>query len=1353
MSIVFTTHSYSQSYRVEVQQLGVAEGLLHREVNVIHQDKMGFVWIGTPLGLNRYDGHRIKWYTQRSHSFQTNQFGHVAEDSEGRLWLFGTNETNIQSIDILDSQADSSVRFDQAFPDFTLFEVDDLRAICLEAPNGNLVFQHAESGHLYWYSIDNGFKEISLPQTPDFVLILLSPTGTLWGHTDSRTWVEIDQAGKLLQKVEFAHDMISARLPESSALGFYLYAMEEDQCIGTTFIDWHGQATQLGEAEWFHMVYSGPNLSFISILLADQTLPHKDFRPDSSIWHQLIDQLGKVEGGFMRAFEVGGNQMVWTGGNFGAYQLKLRRIPFRNYFAPPYDSKGRSERWAGRGLLVHDHFLIANLEPFTTQKIDIQTGQFQPLDKGACNSWNTNGISPWADGQLLVGTNQCLLRVDEQFEVVQQWQWQEGKDIWAIYPESPEKIWLGFGHGKGIGWLNPLTGVTVDASNDPVLKPLLGKNVLHIASDLAGRIWLCTNDGLYLYKEKEKRFAYFGEKGEGHNYLPAKDFLHFYQDPDSIFWVATKGNGLLRWDQQKDLWRQLTREDGLPNNTVYGVYEDDHNHLWLPSDYGIIQLDKQTFVSKTYLPKDGTSEFEFNRISHTQAPDGTLFFGSINGITSFHPNDFYTNDSIRNPTLAITGYEKFDSDQKLLGDYYPELMAHNTVRMMPNDRYVKIDLALLNFDEIVLNQYLWKIEGLEDDWHVQNEPSITLERIPYGNYTLRIKARTAKGLTSANSLEMPLRVVPPFYKTNAFTISAILVIVGLIGLFFYLRIRSLRRTQKRLEQKVAEATEELREMDRLKTRLFANVSHELRTPLSLILGPISTVIKNFKLEQQATNYLELARRNGRSLQLLITEILDLGKLESGKLKLEETPFDFSAFIDKTAFSFQALAESEKLEFHFETNLQDNSHLFGDKRMIERIVNNLLSNAIKFTPEKGEVRLSVRVFERSNVEGNKPSNARTLEHSNLFIAVSDSGPGIHPDDLPYIFDRYYQAQKGEEKLTGGTGIGLALSKELAELMGGSLIAESTLGAGSQFTLTLPWKAAEAPITEMAEAAQSVQQVAHAPLIASNGSPSKESKETLLIVEDNADLRAYLQSLLEGRYHVLTARHGREALEVLGSKLDVLSNNPEPKTQNIKLVLTDLMMPEMDGMALLEAIKADNKFRQLPVIMLTARTGLSERLQALRLGVHDYLTKPFEEEELLVRIENLLAWAKSREEAQAENPENGEPIAPTYEDQWLEEVNAWVSKHYQSPETKMMDWADSLHLSESQFRRRLKKATGLSPQQYLQEYRLTAARQLLEGQSFATVSEIAHQIGFAHSSYFSTVFQKRFGKAPSAYLKAS
>jgi signal transduction histidine kinase/DNA-binding response OmpR family regulator len=601
-------------------------------------------------------------------------------------------------------------------------------------------------------------------------------------------------------------------------------------------------------------------------------------------------------------------------------------------------------------------------------------------------------------------------------------------------------------------------------------------------------------------------------------------------------------------------------------------------------------------------------------------------------------------------------------------------------------------------------------------------------------------------------------------------IGVIIVSVLLLGLlfFFYNRQRRGKAILQNQNTIINKQAEELRLLDMAKTRFFANVSHELRTPLTLMLAPLSTMIKSNTLDNKNFTLASLVRQNAQGLLKLVNEILDLNKLEAKKLELNEEKTVVYNLIRRIIAGFESSAEINHIDFNFDYQSDKYLQLWLDNNKFEKILNNLLSNAFKFTKPKGQVNITV-----------------TDSPMGLKISVADTGRGIHSDDLPHIFDRFYQSNQADALTEGGTGIGLSLSMELVKLMGGQLTVESTLGKGSTFTFDLPKKEVMGtiPTAEAAEMQQKVAVVTEGVDLASiqTVEPSDGVKPTILIVEDNRSLRDYLSLILNTKYTILKAENGQAALEMMNDELRMMNNETQSQTDSSliihhsslkklpDLILSDVMMPIMDGFQLLSHLKSSDKYCSIPVVMLTARAELQDKLKALRIGVDDYLLKPFEEEELFARIENLLKNAQLRQflnetdletnsilETQNSKPQNTEggaeesPSISATDMAWLEELEKSVKQNLKSKDYSVERMASDMAMSRVHLFRKLKQLTGLAPQQYLQEVRLQQALYLLETQQENSVKAVCYAVGLLQVNHFSQLFHQRFGKLPSSYL---
>ena len=573
-----------------------------------------------------------------------------------------------------------------------------------------------------------------------------------------------------------------------------------------------------------------------------------------------------------------------------------------------------------------------------------------------------------------------------------------------------------------------------------------------------------------------------------------------------------------------------------------------------------------------------------------------------------------------------------------------------------------------------------------------------------------------------------------------------LLLSALLGsaVWIALRMRISRRQLLEKNSLIEKQASELRQLDQLKSRFFANVSHELRTPLTLMLGPVASLLKRDYWHEKDLRLLQFVERNSKHLLKLVNEILDLSKLESKRLELKETTVKFLQFLLPMVSQFNSFGDSEAGELKFDYRAGPDLNLSLDTGKFEKIVHNFLSNALKFTPQGGRVEFIVED-----------------EGAHLLIRVKDTGTGVHPDDLPRIFDRFYQSNQPDAPVQGGTGIGLSLCREMAGLLGGKVWAESEWGHGSTFFFQFPKKEVRQDVVGSPQSSAGIFQdaVSSSQPAVENFAPSTaghvdgqtgESKSTILIVEDNPDLRGYLLSFLEEKYHVLTAENGKVAWELLNSK------NLDSPFSTINLIISDLMMPVMDGFQLLEKIKEKDDLRHLPVIMLTARADVKVKLRALRIGVDDYLTKPFEEEELLARIKNLLKYYQERTGKQEMGIEAAHSVPrrlPTFSQEnaeWLEKLEHTVISNLGSFVLTGDFLADQLALSRRQLFRRVKRFTGLTLNEYINEVRYRQARQMLEDRTYSTVKAVTYSVGMKDLAYFSRQFQERFGKLPSDYL---
>jgi signal transduction histidine kinase/DNA-binding response OmpR family regulator len=692
-----------------------------------------------------------------------------------------------------------------------------------------------------------------------------------------------------------------------------------------------------------------------------------------------------------------------------------------------------------------------------------------------------------------------------------------------------------------------------------------------------------------------------------------------------------------------------------------------------------------------------------------------------------------------------------------------ETLKKRTIIQEPSHSYIEIELGLADYFNSNDLRYFYKIEGLHDDFQLVKGNTLQLIKLPYGKYQIQLKGQAADKRYSTKEVSLSLVVVRPVYLKWWFIFLVISTVILGSWQFYNYRVSNLKKQKVALENIVAQRTEEigqdkiiieekaeeLKELDKLKDRFFTNISHELRTPLSLILGPLNSIVKDKNLTNKQFTYLQVITRHANYLLKRINEIMELNRLEVNKSQINLQPVRFYDFVKLSISNFESIAPQKNIKYTFDYQMNKDIQILLDKDKFEHIIYNYLSNAFKYTPKDGAVNVIIKEV-----------------NNKIWLVVNDAGPGIPKGDIPHLFKRFYQAETAEK--ASSSGIGLALCREIAELLDGRVWVESGFDSaenGSTFFFEMPYKEAIG-VVESEELAVHNSEVSR--LIENDEAP-KGVKSTILVVEDNAELRAYIASVLSAFYHVETAENGKEALKrltissmssenhqaipiAIGSSSAVSDSYREQPS----LIVSDIMMPVMDGLELLETLKKSDTHRHIPIIMLTARASMQAKLSALQLGVDDYITKPFNEDELLIRVRNLLQNQQERLIFIQEETETIEPVDKVIQisaadQKWLTEFETTIITHLRDSRLNMNVLAEILFMSDRQIRRRLKKLTGLTFSQYLKTARMKKARQLLEDGEKSTVAEVSYEVGLDTPKYFSKLFFETYGKRPIEYLK--
>jgi len=842
-----------------------------------------------------------------------------------------------------------------------------------------------------------------------------------------------------------------------------------------------------------------------------------------------------------------------------------------------------------------------------------------------------------------------------------------------------------------------------------------------LAEDPRGFFWIAAgnNKGLYKFDLARKKLSFVEETGQ-------INIAAIYLDDNGILWCGTVRQGLIRYDTKTDTKTIIREKDGLLSNNIVGLEADQSGNLWLSTQKGLSRYNPQPGTFKHFFKEDGFFTDEFSYQAHAKRKNGELIFGSMHGVVTFHPDSIKDSDYI--PPIVLTDF-KINNKAISIGGNSP-LKSHISVSDEITLTHAQNDLSLtfaaLDFSHPERNRYSFYLENFEDIWRPPG-----LERTAYytnldpGDYVFRVKGTNSDGVWNEEATSIKITVLPPWWKTSwAYTFYA--VVIGLI--LYGIRRFELKRTQLKNElEKKGFESRKLKEVDELKSRFFANISHEFRTPLTLILGPLEKLLDE-DFPNPAKKQFQLMRRNVQRLQRLINQLLDLSKVEAGKMKLVATSGDIVKAVRTMVLAFSSLAESKDIDLKFDSS-RDRIMAYLDPEKFEKIISNLLSNALKFTPEGGSVAVAV-------------SSGDCVK-----IMVSDTGPGISADQLPHIFERFYQLDGSNTREQEGTGIGLALTKEFVELHHGEIRVDSEVGKGTTFTVSLPLGRKHLSDDEIAENAD----VERRPFVSEQesvladekdpwmetGDNSEDGHPVVLIVEDNHDMRRYISDSLADSYNILQAKDGQSGLQM------AITEMPD-------LIVSDVMMPEMDGFALCEKLKTDERTSHIPVILLTARASRGSKIEGLETGADDYIVKPFDAEELNVRVQNLIQQReKLRERFQRQIiVQPNEITVNSMDEQFLKRALNVVEQNMSAARFNVQMFAQQMHMSRSQLNRKLGALSGFRANDFIRTLRLKRAAQLLQKRS-ATVLEIAYEVGFSNPSYFAECFRKEFGVLPSQF----
>lgn len=1293
---LLSSHGLLAQTAYKTEHLSVRDGLSYRWVLDMLQDRQGQLWFATYDGLNRYDGHRFEVFRHEANnpaSLQNNRIQRIVEDRQGLIWI--QTETGIDCFDPANGRFEHihSVNTAAGQPLRTIIGNEQNKRIWgvfyASQESGRLVMQEIMDRQITGLPMEIPASRIHNIQEYSADTLLIYADSGYWlasartgrvvaagvGRRFLRDWVPVDAGGKIWYFDTATRQLTGIVGPQG--VGHTRYHRFFDAGPNEKWlVDEKGGIWRLDEA--------GRTFELISSRNIGDSKVYRD--KDGIIWSCTQQGIIKITA-FARQFE---------------HRLSL---PFQVGETPPigFSARSMAELPGARVFAVHDGVAL-----------EANAGRSYHFGQGDIPEYVFQMIAG-KDGALWFSSHQPgVHRFDPASRSITRFPLPGAHDIWVVpwlFQDRAGRFWLVYAEGAYL--FDPSTrqfspsqsglDSLACASYDKATNTIVG-----VAKDQVF-VLDCQTDQL-------TRVAHLFTS------LPSQtpEYKGIVRHRGSI-WVATT-KGLYAIREADGQVSHFTQKDGLPQDIVYSIVPDG-DYLWLGTHDGLCCFTIKDGQTRNFYIEDGLSHDEFNSRSTLLARDGRIWMGGLNGVNIFDPRQLRDAPGARAPHLFWSAclFTRRDTQLTLPFD---ALRTSEGLVLQPEDRNVALHFALNTYANPAQHRFSWYFEGLDQNWGGwSNLSTLHFQTLPPGSYTLHVRAGDEKGTLADNELHIPITVLQVWYLR-----WWALLLYGLAAGFVLYLFFKFQLTRK-LEQV---ENQRLKSLDEWKNRLYANITHEFRTPLTLLLGPTETALRRWSELPSETlrNTLLTVQRNGYRLLHLVNQILDLRKMEEGRLDVFWVRGDMILFLQYITDSFHSLAEQQQVYLAFESEVAEGFEMDYDKDKTLKIISNLLHNAIKFTPPGGKVTLRARV-----------------EADTLRIAVEDTGSGMEAGQLERIFERFYQADTLQRQQGEGTGIGLALTKELVVLLGGRIAVESRPGRGSIFTVELPVHLTASSIDEQPGMVlhQSYQTEGDlAPLSPLHTAP--DDAPLVLVVDDNPEVARYVGACLARHYRIEYAENGELGIE------KALQHIPD-------LVVSDLMMPGKDGFELTQTLKNDERSSHIPVILLTARIEVEARLEGLRRGADAYLSKPFQEEELLILAEQqmLLRQRMRQRYAALALPErdSGVQNIPAVEsaDLWLEDtfmqkVLETIETQYSDPAFGSEALARSLFISQSQLNRKLNALTGKSSIEVLRELRLRRAITLL-GDGNRTIAEVAWEAGFNDPSYFARIFVRAYGMTPSEW----
>lgn len=1345
------------------RHLTLNDGLSNSHVNSIVQDKNGFIWIGTVNGLNKYDGYKFTYYysnSQDNTSLISDNIMSLLVDENNVLWIGtfrGLSKYNSESDDF------TSIPFHQS-------DVSKSRKPILDIKPGiNNTLWLATSGNgLIHYSISNNSYKTYLPAQTNSNSI--TSEYILSNHIDvnGNVFIGTDKNGfDVLYNHSNKFENFTTLKPENNTAAnsvLCFYELNTDSVLVGTRDGLHcynrntktvnpffinGKKLEISKGSAIHSIIKdknnrlwisakGDGLICINLINNNLSLLKSDKTNPTSIINDNTRSLFEDNQG-----------NIWAVSYQGGINILPNKIKiFTNYN-------------------LYDPNAIYESNTVSCMATDKNNNIYVGTDGGGMKYINrkTKKIKHYYPK-----TNKNLLNTVPD------------KVIMSLLVDNNENVWIGTYIG-GLSVLNTTNNQFKNYTNSNNINSIGSNYVSSIIQDKRGNIWVGTNGaGLNLYRKNTDDFARYTmqdtinetnlvndwinallEDNNGRIWIGtywglsvfdpfSNHFINYIRNDGDIaglssnvvyslcetskneIWIGTR-KGLNKFLPQSNTFQVYNSSHGLPGNAIYGIKEDKSGNLWLSTNRGVSNLNTSTEEIQNYFESDGLASNEFFRGSIHKSSNGEIFFGSIKGLNSFYP------DSIREkykiPKPYISEFRIFEKKIRPGHEFDKRILINkpisNTefIQLKHRDNSFTFELSALDFILPGKNLYQYKMEGFDINWKTlpTNQRSITYTNLDAGTYKFKFKASSIDNRWDDSYNTLTIEIDPPIYKSWWAIVIYYFVLVGLMALIYYILVRRVKlNAQIKLERFNREKSEEL---NQAKLRFFTNISHEFRTPITLIVGPMEKILADKNFSKKYYDTFNMMLKNANRLLRLVNQLMDLRKVESGSMKLKVTESNLLSFIEDIKSTFAELALQKQIDFTLVKEVDELTCWF-DADKIDKILFNLLSNAFKHTPKHGEISIKIN---------------RTIHNSKNYacIEVKDSGKGIPKEELDRIFERFYQTSNNNVS-EAGSGVGLSLTYNLVEIHKGVIKVDSEEGSGATFQLLLPLfddaysddeKKSLEVIPRENYSHEKPELESEIVFKKQDTNEEQPNKVKILIVEDNHDLRKYIANELSEQYEILEAENGKVGLEVAINKL------PE-------LIISDVMMPEMDGLELCKSIKENLLTNHIPVILLTAKTSIEQRIEGIEQGADSYIPKPFHPEHLHIRVKKLIELRATLKAKFSDEMNSAQTEIETIEDKFLKKITKIIHEHISKTEMSIEWLSKEMGMSRGHLHRKLKLLTDKSPSEFVRVIKLNKSLALLKNKEY-NISEVCYMVGFNSPSYFTNCFKAQFKMSPTEFVE--